>query len=735
MADIYFDNVELLAHLDGADGATTYTPTVGGAFTFYGGAELDTAVKKFGTASLLCDGASSSRATTGAAGDFKYIHDGTEAFTIEFFLEMSALPTANAYVFNTYDGSDGAYFIIYTGGYCEFFIADSSGSGLQLYGSVLTTGTNYYIAITYDGSSNYKFYINASQVDSWTAGSNPSVNAAPLQIGGSQSLQSLNGNIDEVRITRGVERSITTIPTEPFSDVAAVLYDLIVNSGSGSGSYAESTVVAISADAAPFAKTFDQWAIDSGLPVIVDDSLPSTSLTTPASNSEITATYTDPPDDTDFLSVELLCNYDGVDGDTSYTSEVGDDPVFVGAAEIDTDWSAFTGGGSLLLAGGYTTFGADADWNWMHQGLESWTIEAVIHPTVTNGDIKGIWDTYSTTPDTGVQFYQTPGASSSTVAMKINDGLVSSVTGIFANGTYLVAGMYDHTTNQFRVTKRIATTNGSYTAGSWRTRTNKTADSQQGRVGLYRASNGRFTGNIEAIRITRGVIRDTDYWNDYPWPSTFSINAYLEAPFIFNTANFIAFNNFTDSVAGKNSTYALVISGTPELQFPISSWQATAQLDNQQYLQCVVPAVDDYVADITARHGVSTFSIYRQSILDDGYIHSAKLVEAPLDSASFAQGQINYSCTISGNNPAATAPDVIQPRPLFDVRSVETSSTGKLRVRCAIDWLVKPGDLVYTGEPYFDQETTLTTYPNSFTASYINYYANQNDSYMDVGER
>lgn len=49
-------DTKLLIHFDGADAATTYTAESGQTVTFAGTAQLDTAQKKFGTASLLLDG-------------------------------------------------------------------------------------------------------------------------------------------------------------------------------------------------------------------------------------------------------------------------------------------------------------------------------------------------------------------------------------------------------------------------------------------------------------------------------------------------------------------------------------------------------------------------------------------------------------------------------------------------------------------------------------------------------
>lgn len=52
----YGQYTKLCSHFDGSNGATAYTDPIAGAYTFVGTAQLSTAQKKFGTASLLLDG-------------------------------------------------------------------------------------------------------------------------------------------------------------------------------------------------------------------------------------------------------------------------------------------------------------------------------------------------------------------------------------------------------------------------------------------------------------------------------------------------------------------------------------------------------------------------------------------------------------------------------------------------------------------------------------------------------
>ena len=107
-------NVVLLVDADGADGATTYTErSVNAAVaTFVGNAQLDTAQFKFGTASLLLDG----------AGDYQSYPDdpayalGSADFTIEGWVRFASLPAVGDEMtlvsqWSTSTGSDQSFAI------------------------------------------------------------------------------------------------------------------------------------------------------------------------------------------------------------------------------------------------------------------------------------------------------------------------------------------------------------------------------------------------------------------------------------------------------------------------------------------------------------------------------------------------------------------------------------------------------------------------------------------------
>ena len=76
---------------------------------------------------------------------------------------------------------------------------------------------------------------------------------------------------------------------EVTAGAVSPLFTLTVNSGSGDGSYAAGTVVNLSADAPPTGQEFDVWTGD--VSTVADINSPSTTITMPAANATVTATY------------------------------------------------------------------------------------------------------------------------------------------------------------------------------------------------------------------------------------------------------------------------------------------------------------------------------------------------------------------------------------------------------------------------------------------------------------
>jgi len=178
---------------------------------------------------------------------------------------------------------------------------------------------------------------------------------------------------------------------------------------------------------------------------------------------------------------------------------------------------------------------------------------------------------------------------------------------------------------------------------------------------------------------------------------------------------------FIDPIAPTTYSMELVASDGSSIRVPISSWQATLQLTEQSYLNCVVPACADYVDALT---DATEFVIWRRAQLLDGGQVEALMARAPLQTLTVNQGPTAYTATLAGYSDAW--PDIGTPharynRELSGVQTMSSYPSG-VRYRSSIDWLLRPG-----------QRATYGTV--SFIAAYINYYANGTFEYMDLGSR
>lgn len=179
--------------------------------------------------------------------------------------------------------------------------------------------------------------------------------------------------------------------------------------------------------------------------------------------------------------------------------------------------------------------------------------------------------------------------------------------------------------------------------------------------------------------------------------------------------------SWADAITTEQTYYALEIDDgvLDPIRPPISSWQATVQAGRASYAQAVIPAAINWVSGIDDRES-GELIIYRGARFPDGTTQETELARAPMNDVRLDQGPTNVTMTISGYSTIA-APEYALTRTLRNVRS-ESTANGLRRVRCDIDWFLRPGN-------------TAIARGSSFVVSYINYYVNSSDAYMDVGER
>ena len=215
--------ISLLLHFDGSDGATTTTDDGPDerTITLAGNAQLDTAQKKFGTASLLLDG-NGDLASAADDGDFDF---GSGDFTVEGFFRISSL--GNNVFFSHWENGDA------TGQ--SFYLVHFNGSNTLRFAYRLTTGivessytwepsadTFYHIAVVRYGTT-LKVYIDGVAVISDSVSTTSLIASEdPFRIGAFNDATTASptlewefaGHVDEVRVTKGQARYIANfVPT------------------------------------------------------------------------------------------------------------------------------------------------------------------------------------------------------------------------------------------------------------------------------------------------------------------------------------------------------------------------------------------------------------------------------------------------------------------------------------------------------------------------------------------
>lgn len=187
------------------------------------------------------------------------------------------------------------------------------------------------------------------------------------------------------------------------------------------------------------------------------------------------------------------------------------------------------------------------------------------------------------------------------------------------------------------------------------------------------------------------------------------------------TAQFQGFQDWTANLPATRlqEFYTLTITGTPDMTFRISSWQATMnQGERSNYLQAVVPAAANIIDEIRSRSS-GELIVSKGYRFDDGSERSEEILRSKFDNFRYDRGPRNFTVTVSGYAPAN--PSQKSTRALKGVRSLSLND-GKLRARCDIDLFLKPG-------------MTVEALGESFTASYINFFVSSADKFCEVSQR
>jgi hypothetical protein len=215
-------NTKLLLHCNGADASTSFLDSSGQdhIMTANGTAQIDTAQKKFGSASGLFDG-NSDYLTVDDSDDWYF---GSNNFTIDCWVRFNALPGEGlvAMLFcQKVDDSNLVFFGLYNNGAAKFWYFGARSTADGEYISVIKTATVvvdtwYHIALVRSGND-FKIFQDGVQVGTTVTDADPVLNyASALAIGAQPAGDThfLNGWIDEYRISNGVARWTTNFTPE-----------------------------------------------------------------------------------------------------------------------------------------------------------------------------------------------------------------------------------------------------------------------------------------------------------------------------------------------------------------------------------------------------------------------------------------------------------------------------------------------------------------------------------------
>lgn len=216
----------LLLHFDGTNGSTTFTDNSPSpkTFTASGNAQISTTQSKFGGASLLLDG-TGDWIETATSSDLSLTAD----FTIEAWIRLSAQTTNYMTIIGSGKSSyaTGANWLMANGNATP----DGNNQRKIAFGNVaanpflrsttlIDVGTWYHVAVTRAGST-CRLFINGTQEASGTNSGTFDFSDTKTMIGANGwdgSASHFAGNIDDLRVTKGVARYTAnfTPPAAPF---------------------------------------------------------------------------------------------------------------------------------------------------------------------------------------------------------------------------------------------------------------------------------------------------------------------------------------------------------------------------------------------------------------------------------------------------------------------------------------------------------------------------------------
>lgn len=218
---------KLLLHLNGTDGATATTDTSNSAHTinFAGTAQLDTAQKKFGTASLLLDG-DSDDINIADSVDWDLLASSTDDWTVDLHVKHVDHVGVEIYIAQ-FESTTNFWQLAHEHvNEMRFKVASAVFTDWEMIGGEITDTNQHHVAMCKVGSD-WGVYLDGTQV-SYISKTTTDTFAGSLFIGQNGNAgQFYDGHCDEIRISHFNEFSAApnvgktdtiTVPTAEYAD-------------------------------------------------------------------------------------------------------------------------------------------------------------------------------------------------------------------------------------------------------------------------------------------------------------------------------------------------------------------------------------------------------------------------------------------------------------------------------------------------------------------------------------
>lgn len=194
-------NTKLLLHLDGADEAqaTTDASDSGHTINFNATAQLDTAAKKWGTASLLLDG-NSDYLDIDDSADWDVCGSNADNWTLDCWVKHTSPSGEETYLCHYEDGTNHWAFKLTGGDYIQFFLYSGGSVDIVVSGGSIADSNWHHVAMCKVGND-YGVYLDGSQVGHAMDNDSTDTFAGSLHIGSTSTTTNyMDGHLDEIRV-------------------------------------------------------------------------------------------------------------------------------------------------------------------------------------------------------------------------------------------------------------------------------------------------------------------------------------------------------------------------------------------------------------------------------------------------------------------------------------------------------------------------------------------------------